>query len=78
PPQAFMDGAGIGKSGAVASDVGGRLFELQLQITEVGSALQQHLRLDAIGAERRNWLERAENASTQIAALGERKAEAEA
>ncbi|WP_419696274.1 chromosome segregation protein SMC [Mesorhizobium muleiense] len=35
-------------------------------------------RLDAIGAERRNWLERAENASTQIAALGERKAEAEA
>lgn len=34
-------------------------------------------RLDAIGAERRNWLERAENASTQIAALGERKAEAE-
>lgn len=35
-------------------------------------------RLDAIGAERRNWVERAENASTQIAALGERKAEAEA
>ncbi|RWP74299.1 chromosome segregation protein SMC [Mesorhizobium sp.] len=35
-------------------------------------------RLDAIGAERRNWLARAENASTQIAALGERKAEAEA
>ncbi|AZO70881.1 MULTISPECIES: chromosome segregation protein SMC [unclassified Mesorhizobium] len=35
-------------------------------------------RLDAIGGERRNWLERAENASTQIAALGERKAEAEA
>lgn len=35
-------------------------------------------RLDAIGAERRNWLERAENASTQIEALGERKAEAEA
>ncbi|UVC14626.1 chromosome segregation protein SMC [Mesorhizobium onobrychidis] len=35
-------------------------------------------RLDAIGTERRNWLERAENASTQIAALGERKAEAEA
>ncbi|MER8910571.1 chromosome segregation protein SMC [Mesorhizobium sp. M0854] len=35
-------------------------------------------RLDAIGAERRNWMERAENASTQIAALGERKAEAEA
>lgn len=35
-------------------------------------------RLEAIGAERRNWLERAENASTQIAALGERKAEAEA
>ncbi|RWE50390.1 MAG: chromosome segregation protein SMC [Mesorhizobium sp.] len=35
-------------------------------------------RLDAIGVERRNWLERAENASTQIAALGERKAEAEA
>ncbi|MEZ2331826.1 chromosome segregation protein SMC [Mesorhizobium sp. RCC_202] len=35
-------------------------------------------RLDAIGAERTNWLERAENASTQIAALGERKAEAEA
>jgi len=35
-------------------------------------------RLDAIGAERSNWLERAENASTQIAALGERKAEAEA
>ncbi|TPJ77765.1 chromosome segregation protein SMC [Mesorhizobium sp. B2-6-2] len=35
-------------------------------------------RLDAIGAERRSWLERAENASTQIAALGERKAEAEA
>ncbi|RWM73122.1 MAG: chromosome segregation protein SMC [Mesorhizobium sp.] len=35
-------------------------------------------RLDAIGAERHNWLERAENASTQIAALGERKAEAEA
>ncbi|MDX8482463.1 chromosome segregation protein SMC [Mesorhizobium sp. VK24D] len=35
-------------------------------------------RLDAIGIERRNWLERAENASTQIAALGERKAEAEA
>ncbi len=35
-------------------------------------------RLDAIGAERKNWLERAENASTQIAALGERKAEAEA
>ncbi|TIL41127.1 chromosome segregation protein SMC [Mesorhizobium sp.] len=35
-------------------------------------------RLDAIGAERRNWLERAENALTQIAALGERKAEAEA
>ncbi|ANT50580.1 chromosome segregation protein SMC [Mesorhizobium amorphae] len=34
-------------------------------------------RLEAIGAERRNWLERAENASTQIAALGERKAEAE-
>ncbi|TIV61996.1 MAG: chromosome segregation protein SMC, partial [Mesorhizobium sp.] len=27
-------------------------------------------RLDAIGVERRNWLERAENASTQIAALG--------
>ena len=35
-------------------------------------------RLDAIDAERRNWLERAENASTQIASLGERKAEAEA
>lgn len=35
-------------------------------------------RLEAIGAERRNWLERAENASTQIASLGERKAEAEA
>ncbi|MER9214150.1 chromosome segregation protein SMC [Mesorhizobium sp. M0663] len=35
-------------------------------------------RLDAICAERRNWVERAENASTQIAALGERKAEAEA
>lgn len=35
-------------------------------------------RLEAIGAERRSWLERAENASTQIAALGERKAEAEA
>lgn len=35
-------------------------------------------RLDAIGVERKNWLERAENASTQIAALGERKAEAEA
>ncbi|MER9952504.1 chromosome segregation protein SMC [Mesorhizobium sp. M0047] len=34
-------------------------------------------RLDAIGAERSNWLERAENASTQIASLGERKAEAE-
>lgn len=34
-------------------------------------------RLDAIGAERTNWLQRAENASTQIAALGERKAEAE-
>ncbi|RVC46483.1 chromosome segregation protein SMC, partial [Mesorhizobium sp. M4B.F.Ca.ET.088.02.2.1] len=33
-------------------------------------------RLEAIGAERRNWLERAENASTQIAALGERRAEA--
>ncbi|PTE09500.1 chromosome segregation protein SMC [Mesorhizobium helmanticense] len=35
-------------------------------------------RLEAIGTERRNWLERAENASTQIASLGERKAEAEA
>ncbi|MER8830592.1 chromosome segregation protein SMC [Mesorhizobium sp. M0938] len=35
-------------------------------------------RLEAIGAERRNWVARAENASTQIAALGERKAEAEA
>lgn len=35
-------------------------------------------RLDAIGAERSNWLQRAENASTQIASLGERKAEAEA
>ncbi|TGP22714.1 MULTISPECIES: chromosome segregation protein SMC [unclassified Mesorhizobium] len=35
-------------------------------------------RLEAIGAERKSWLERAENASTQIAALGERKAEAEA
>ncbi|RWC76562.1 MAG: chromosome segregation protein SMC [Mesorhizobium sp.] len=35
-------------------------------------------RLDAIGAERGNWLARAENASTQIASLGERKAEAEA
>jgi chromosome segregation protein len=35
-------------------------------------------RLDAIGAERRNWLARAENASAQIASLGERKAEAEA
>ncbi|PBC02058.1 chromosome segregation protein SMC [Mesorhizobium sp. WSM3860] len=35
-------------------------------------------RLDAIGLERKNWLERAENASAQIAALGERKAEAEA
>ncbi|MER8440891.1 chromosome segregation protein SMC [Mesorhizobium sp. M1393] len=35
-------------------------------------------RLDAIGAERRNWLARAENAATQIAALGERKAAAEA
>ena len=35
-------------------------------------------RLDTIGVERKNWLERAENASTQIAALGERKAEAEA
>ncbi|WP_256749427.1 chromosome segregation protein SMC [Mesorhizobium sp. Mes31] len=35
-------------------------------------------RLEAIGAERSNWLERAENASTQIASLGERKAEAEA
>ncbi|TGS87402.1 chromosome segregation protein SMC [Mesorhizobium sp. M3A.F.Ca.ET.174.01.1.1] len=35
-------------------------------------------RLDAIGTERKNWLERAENASTQITALGERKAEAEA
>ncbi|MBZ9674133.1 chromosome segregation protein SMC [Mesorhizobium sp. ES1-1] len=34
-------------------------------------------RLDAIDAERANWLERAENASTQIVALGERKAEAE-
>ncbi|MFC3208595.1 chromosome segregation protein SMC [Aquamicrobium soli] len=35
-------------------------------------------RLEAIGAERHNWLARAENASTQIASLGERKAEAEA
>lgn len=35
-------------------------------------------RLDAIGAERSNWLVRAENASTQIASLAERKAEAEA
>lgn len=35
-------------------------------------------RLEAIGTERRNWLERAENASTQIASLGERRAEAEA
>ncbi|UCI06870.1 chromosome segregation protein SMC [Mesorhizobium sp. B1-1-8] len=35
-------------------------------------------RLDAIETERKNWLERAENASTQIASLGERKAEAEA
>lgn len=35
-------------------------------------------RLDAIGAERRSWLQRAENASTQIASLGERRAEAEA
>ncbi|QKC91452.1 chromosome segregation protein SMC [Mesorhizobium sp. NZP2234] len=35
-------------------------------------------RLDAIGAERSNWLVRAENASTQIASLGDRKAEAEA
>ncbi|HEY4191994.1 MAG TPA: chromosome segregation protein SMC, partial [Mesorhizobium sp.] len=35
-------------------------------------------RLEAIGAERRNWLARAENASVQIASLGERKAEAEA
>ncbi|MES0033513.1 chromosome segregation protein SMC, partial [Mesorhizobium sp. M0040] len=35
-------------------------------------------RLDAISVERRNWVERAENASTQIAALGERKAAAEA
>lgn len=35
-------------------------------------------RLDAIGAERSNWLQRAENASTQIASLGERRAEAEA
>ncbi|MER9318254.1 chromosome segregation protein SMC [Mesorhizobium sp. M0659] len=35
-------------------------------------------RLDAIGAERSNWLQRAENASTQIAALGERRAEAAA
>lgn len=34
-------------------------------------------RLDAIGAERRTWLARAENASAQIASLGERKAEAE-
>ncbi|ESW65307.1 hypothetical protein X771_23165, partial [Mesorhizobium sp. LSJC277A00] len=32
----------------------------------------------AIGAERSNWLQRAENASTQIASLGERRAEAEA
>ncbi|MGX5846499.1 chromosome segregation protein SMC [Mesorhizobium sp. PL10] len=35
-------------------------------------------RLDAIGAERSSWLQRAENASTQIASLGERRAEAEA
>jgi chromosome segregation protein len=35
-------------------------------------------RLDAINAERSNWLQRAENASTQIASLGERRAEAEA
>ncbi|WP_027058156.1 chromosome segregation protein SMC [Mesorhizobium loti] len=35
-------------------------------------------RLDAINAERSSWLQRAENASTQIASLGERKAEAEA
>ena len=35
-------------------------------------------RLEAIGNERRNWLSRAENASAQIAALGERKAEAAA
>ncbi|MHA6685088.1 chromosome segregation protein SMC [Mesorhizobium sp. A556] len=35
-------------------------------------------RLEAINAERRNWLARAENASAQIASLGERKAEAEA
>ncbi|MER8643644.1 chromosome segregation protein SMC [Mesorhizobium sp. M1252] len=35
-------------------------------------------RLDAIGAERSNWLQRAENASPQIASLGERRAEAEA
>ncbi len=35
-------------------------------------------RLEAIGAERRNWLARAENAATQIASLGERRAEAEA
>ncbi len=33
-------------------------------------------RLRAIGEERRNWLMRAENAAAQIAALGERKAEA--
>ncbi len=35
-------------------------------------------RLEAIGVERRNWQARAQNASTQIASLGERRAEAEA
>jgi chromosome segregation protein len=35
-------------------------------------------RLEAIGVERGNWLARAENAASQIAALGERRAEAAA
>ncbi|MES0043859.1 chromosome segregation protein SMC [Mesorhizobium sp. M0091] len=35
-------------------------------------------RLAAIGAARSNWLQRAENASTQLASRGERRAEAEA
>ncbi|MFU0506439.1 chromosome segregation SMC family protein [Pseudaminobacter sp. NGMCC 1.201702] len=37
---------------------------------------QRARRLEAIGAERRNWTQRAENAASQIASLGERKAEA--
>ena len=70
--QARLDGlaATVGRERAALADARAVVDGLRRE------AEARSRRLEAIGSERGNWLSRAQNASAQIAALGERKAEA--